>query len=252
MGAPDSETRLRVGLLLIDSLDQPHRSVAGDYDTLYPQLLAAEPVVVVPYDGRQGDLPDQSECDGWIIPGSRDSVYNDHEWIQRLSEWISRSLEAKVPMVGICFGHQLIAQVLGARVERADVGWNVGAIEYTMLERPPSVDDIPDTIRILASHQDQVLDLPSGASLLASSPRCPIAGFSIDRHVLCLQGHPEWVPDQAGSIYASRVDRLGQEAVDGALASLTQPLDRELVASWMVNLIRDSRSPTQQRRHAHE
>ena len=241
MRAPSSESPLRIGLLLLDSIDQPHRSVAGDYDALFAGLLAGEAAELVLYDGRSGDLPPTAGCDGWIVPGSRESVYADLDWISSLSEWVGDALDAGVPMVGICFGHQLIAQVLGARVERADAGWSVGAVDYTVHGELPSGALPPDAFRILASHQDQVLDLPAGTSLFASSPRCPIAGYSIDRHVLCIQAHPEWVPDQAASMYASRVERLGQESVDAALASLSRPLDRELVASWMVDTIHASK-----------
>ncbi len=116
---------LRVGLLVVDSIDEPHRSIAGDYFELFVELLAPHGVEVVRYDGTASRLPAVDECPGWIVPGSRRSVYDDLEWLPRLSRWVRRAIDSRVPLVGVCFGHQLVAQVLGAPVTRIEHGWNV-------------------------------------------------------------------------------------------------------------------------------
>ena len=229
---------LRVGILVVDSIDEPHRSIAGDYFDLFEQLLAPQRVDLARYDGRLELLPDPHECPAWIVPGSRESVYDDLAWIPRLSQWVLDAIEEGVPLVGVCFGHQLIARALGARVEKSDRGWNVGAIDYEIHGASPGTDRIPNSYRILASHQDQVLELPPGATLLSSAPTCPIASFSIGDRVFCVQGHPEFVPDQAASIYASRVERLGSKTYDAAMASLDRSLDRGLVGQWIATALR--------------
>lgn len=230
-----------VGVLLIDSIDEPHRSIAGDYDHLFTELLAFDDVDVVLYDGW-AELPDHGDCDGWLIPGSRSSVDDDEPWIRPLERWTLEALDRRVPLAGVCFGHQLIARVTGAPVGRAVTGWNIGAIDYEVRSSPAWIDRSPDRFRLLASHQDQVFELPAGASLFASAASCPIAGYTIDDTVLCVQGHPEFVPDLAASLYRARADRIDQESIDRAIETLDRPLDGELVAGWLVASAR-RRSP---------
>ena len=229
---------LRVGLLVVDSIDEPHRSIAGYYFELFQELLAPHGVDLVRCDGRSVDLPDLDACNGWIVPGSRRSVYDDLEWLPRLSRWILGAIDSRVPLVGVCFGHQLIAQTLGAPVARSDQGWNVGAVAYDVVGAPPGTDEAPRSFTVLASHQDQVLDLPPGATLLASAPSCPIAAYSIGDRVYCVQGHPEFVPDQVASVYSSRIEQLGRATYDAAMASLDTPLDNDLVGGWIAGAIR--------------
>ncbi len=227
----------KVGLLLLDSLDEPHRSIAGDYDRLFTDLLAADDVDLVMFDGS-AELPDHGVCDGWVIPGSRRSVYDDEPWISELERWTIEALDHAVPLAGVCFGHQLIARVLGAPVGKSDAGWSIGAIDYEVQSQPSWVDVMPERYRLLASHQDHVFELPPGATLLASAHRCPIAGYTIDDTVLCVQAHPEFVPDLAASLYRSRVDRIGHDQIGDALGTLDRPLDRSLVGGWLLDTVR--------------
>lgn len=180
-----------VGLLLLDSLDHPHRDLAGDYDTLFADLLRADDIDLRLFDGRAADLPDHGDCDGWVIPGSRQSVYDDDRWIRAMERWTVEALDRRVPLAGVCFGQQLIARVLGSPVTKSELGWNIGAIDYELHPEAsptnsPSPTDppMPERFRLIASHQDQVQELPPGATLLASSARCPIAGYTIDRHLV--------------------------------------------------------------------
>ena len=124
----------------------------------------------------------------------------------------------------------------GAPVTKADVGWNIGAIDYEVQAEPDWLA-LPERYRLLASHQDQVLEVPDGALLLASAERCPVAAYSVDDHVLCVQGHPEFVPDLARSLYRSRVERIGAEPIAEALATLDRPLDNAEVARWLASVV---------------
>lgn len=248
---------VRLGLLQCDSLDPPHVDIDGDYDGLFTGLLSRPGLEVEVYRADHGQLPGSvADCDLWLVPGSRESVYDDIEWIVDLRRLVGRILEAEVPLAGVCFGHQMIAQELGAPVAKAEGGWNIGAIEYRLHRPPPGEarpapaevgvagDDDDDgragddtAFALIASHQDQVLELPDGAELLASAPTCPVAGYTIGDRVVTVQGHPEFGPELAASLYRSRVERIGAEPVAAALDTLERPLARQRVADWFAAMV---------------
>ena len=138
--------------------------------------------------------------------------------------------------VGICFGHQLLAQALGGKVAKATDGWGVGVQEYDIVEPLPCMDPRLDNIAILASHQDQVVDVPPDARVIASAANgyCPVAGLAVGERAWTLQGHPEFVPPLADHLLAGRVELIGAERVAHARASLARPLDTATVAGWIA------------------
>lgn len=220
----------RVGLLLCDEIAPPHRGIAGDYPELYARLFPDD-VEVLAFRADHHELPAAPvDCDGWLIGGSRCSVYDDVGWIHRLIRFTERLIGVR-PVVGICFGHQLVARVLGAEVAR--VGWSVGAVDYRV-HRPEATAD--ETLTIVASHQDQALELPAGTDLVASAPGCPIAGFANDA-VLTLQGHPEFTGPLGASLVNERREQLGPELTAAALASLDAPLDTAQAARWIASFL---------------
>ena len=159
-----------------------------------------------------------------------------HSRISELRRWISSALENGTPLAGVCFGHQLIAAEMGGQVGRASDGWNIGVIDYEVTSSPPWLE-MPDRYSLLASHQDQVLTLPREAELLATAATCPVAAYTVGTKVMCIQGHIEFVPELAASLYRSRTERIGGSAVEAALGSLDRPLDRVEVARWLLQTI---------------
>lgn len=227
-----------VGLLLCDHLDPDVVEAVGDYTDLFPAAFAPTGVELRTYEVTRGELPASTdECDGWITSGSRRSCYEDEGWIVDLHD-LARELAARRrPHVGICFGHQLIARALGGEVERAEVGWGIGAKTFRVCEAAPWMQPRADEVTLLMSHRDQVTRLPEGATVLASAPYCPVGAYRIDEHVFCVQGHPEFVPELNRMLIEKRRDALG-EAAQEALRSLRSPLDHDLVVRWMAAFLR--------------
>ncbi|MBM36777.1 MAG: hypothetical protein CL460_06380 [Acidimicrobiaceae bacterium] len=235
----DYSSPTRLGLLVLDSIDNPHRSIAGDYEQLFRDIFEKVGAEIIPFDARHDALPAHDECTGWVIPGSRQSVSDDDSWISELRAWISTALGNGTPLAGVCFGHQLIAAEMGAEVGRASGGWNIGVIDYEVTSSRSWLET-PDRYSLLASHQDQVLTLPREAELLATAPTCPVGAYTVSNNVMCIQGHIEFVPELAASLYRSRIERIGSSAVDAALGSLDRPLDRAEVARWLLQTIEQS------------
>jgi GMP synthase-like glutamine amidotransferase len=228
----------RIGLLMVGHVDPNSVHIAGDYPELFGDLLAGHDLELVRYDLDLGRFPETTnECDGWLCGPSRASAYDDLPWRADAEDLLRRIIAVEAPYVGICFGHQLLAQALGSRVERAADGWQVGAHDYDVVGRGPWMDPAAARITLIASHQDQVVDLPDGATLLASAAdgHCPVAGFALGDRAWTLQPHPEFVPPLADHLLAGRVDVIGAERVSSARASLARRLDTALIARWIAH-----------------
>ena len=131
--------------------------------------------------------------DAVLLTGSRADSFSDENWIVTLRQHVTNLIDLKKPLLGICFGHQLIAKCMGAQVGRAPQGCGIGCMQYDWHHsHAPFISSNPDRISLLASHQDQVFALPSGAKLLASSPFCSVAAYTVDNHIFCVQAHPEF------------------------------------------------------------
>jgi GMP synthase-like glutamine amidotransferase len=229
---------VRAGLLVVGHVDEASRHVAGDYPELFATLLAPAGVEVVPYAAESGQLPASlRECDGWLCSPSRLSVYDDEPWITDVAELVRDAVDREHPFVGICFGHQLLAQALGGRVERASGGWGVGVQPYDIVEQLECMQPPLARCALIASHQDQVVEVPPAARVIARSDSCAAAGLAVGDRCWTLQGHPEFVPELADHLLAGRVELIGAERVEAARASLTQPTDRHVVARWIARTL---------------
>ncbi len=211
-------------------------SVAGPMTGLYRQWFHGHAVEVLDVPVHEGATPASlADCDGWMISGSPASVYDDLDWIRTGEEIVRSAVAEERPLIGICFGHQLIAQALGGRVEQSAGGWGIGARQYDVVRPLPHFAG--DTMTLLASHQDQVVELPTDATIWSTSDYCPIAGYTIGERLVTVQGHPEYSPELVTALYESRRGRIDDETVDTALATLTAPLSNDAFADAVVHLI---------------
>ncbi|MBY5973238.1 type 1 glutamine amidotransferase [Pseudooceanicola marinus] len=211
---------MKIGILQTGHAPDNMLETLGDTPVFFERLLAGHDFTYQVYPVCDGVFPDSSrDCDAWLITGSKFGAYEDHDWIPPLEDLIRRIYAAGVPLVGICFGHQIIAQALGGRVEKFPGGWSVGATRYTG----------PEGEKVLnAWHQDQVTVLPRDAKVLAASPFCPYAALSYGPHVYTVQPHPEYGADA--------IDMLLRERAPGVvppelIEAATKALDTQTTAS---------------------
>lgn len=230
--------RPRLGLLVCGHVAPAAQDLGGDYPELFAALLEPHGVEVVPHDVvADGPPVDPASCDGWLTSPSRASVLDDDPWIAAVATFVRQLVTDQRPFAGICFGHQLLAHALGGRVERATVGWGVGAHRYEVVAAQPWMRPPAPAVTLIASHEDQVQALPPGATLLARTDHCPIAMFALGERAIGLQPHPEFTADISRRLTELRRDLIGPARADAALTSLATPLDRDVMASWLVHFL---------------
>ena len=229
---------MRIGLLLCGHLPDRYNSIAGDYPEMVATLLDDEGVSLVVFDVPDGDLPgDPAQCDGYIVSGSASSVYDGHSWISDLKEFVGRATECHVPVFGICFGHQILAEALGGTVERSENGWGIGVHTMDVFDHRPWMDPDAETLNLVMTHQDQVVELPDRAVVLGSSDHCENYLVEFTPMAVGIQGHPEFPASFARVLYEDKREELGS-LVDDAIASLESPADSHIVSAWMKKLLR--------------
>jgi GMP synthase-like glutamine amidotransferase len=172
-----------------------------------------------------------------VLTGSKADSFSDAPWIVELRRQVTELLAQKKKLLGICFGHQLIALCLGAKVGRAPQGWGVGRMAYDWHAADGPLALASDRLALLVSHQDQVLELPKNASLLASNAHCPVAAYALGEEVFCVQGHPEFVEDYSAFLINRRRQNLGENLYTTGIESLQQGHDGLDVARMMVAFV---------------
>lgn len=241
--APEAAgTPTTYGLLLCDTVDQPERDRTGGYSRMFLDFLReGEPGALTrDYDVLAGERPaDIDECDAYLISGSRHGVYDDLPWIGRLCEDVRALHAASKPLVGICFGHQLVAQALGGEAGKSGKGWGLGVHHAAVTGPRAWMGDTPEgrDIALLVCHQDQVRRLPPGARRFLASPFCENAGYTVGDSAICLQGHPEFDRGYARYLVGKRGPAQGEEFVRDRLASLDEPVDRATVSRWVARFV---------------
>ena len=231
-----------IGILEADPALESLRDEFGNYVVMFKDLLnegaEGRELDFRVYNVLDGEYPvDLDECDGYLITGSRASVYDDEEWIHNLQDFVIQLHNAKKKLVGICFGHQLVAQALGGKTEAAEVGWGVGVHSSRVRESTDYMFPNEREISLLVSHKDQVTELPDGAKLLASSDFCEHAMFQVDNHILTFQGHPEFAKGYSRGLMELRKEIIGPDKYREGIASLHKATNEKSVARWALAFI---------------
>jgi GMP synthase-like glutamine amidotransferase len=202
----------------------------GQYEHMFAELLGPR-FASVAYDVEGGALPARAEDHtAYLITGSPWGVYDPAPWIPPLEDFL-RAAKNKAKLVGICFGHQIMAQAFGGRVEKSERGWGVGLQRYAVVGEAPFLGGERE-IAVPVSHQDQIVVQPPASRIVAASDFSPYGVLAYtDQPALSMQFHPEFAPDFTKALIETRRGIVPD--VDAAIASLEAPDDREAVAGWI-------------------
>jgi GMP synthase-like glutamine amidotransferase len=205
----------------------------GNYPSMFARLLGAK-FQIESFDVAAGELPADPAAHGaYLITGSPAGVYDPLPWIAPLSDFIRSAETSK--MVGICFGHQIMAEALGGHVVKSEKGWGAGLHHYTVVGREPWIDSEAE-VAVPASHQDQVVVQPPNTAVVARSAFTDFAALAwTDRPAISFQFHPEFSPAFAQALIEMRYDVVLDP--DAAIASLEAPNDNERVGGWIQRFL---------------
>ena len=192
----------RVGILETGKPSSPkHGDFADMFRTYFAKQTSLEFSVFSICEGAS--VPSATAQDAWLITGSPAGVYEDLPWLPPLRELIRDVSKQSIPMLGICFGHQIMAQALGGTVIKSDKGRGIGVQQYHLSAPGQWLGGSSPSLSLIASHQDQVVEAPPNAVLLASSSFCSYASLAYGKAGLSFQPHPEFTVDGARAIVKS-------------------------------------------------
>ena len=234
--------KLSIGILQTDDVLSDLVEDYGEYPLMFERLLRSantDPeleLAFVTYEVHRGVYPAViDEVDAYIITGSKSSVYEQTTWVLELAAFVNVLHQQQKKLIGICFGHQMVADALGGEAGPAAIGWSLG-------NKPTSPSSTGaanllngKSFRLIYSHQDQVTLPAPGTEILASTDTCPIAATSLGEHILTFQGHPEFFQDYTSALYQYRRPAYPPETYAAAMASLEQSANQDWVARLMLD-----------------
>lgn len=211
--------------------------IAGDYYDMFAALFPG--MELIRFDVCTGRFPDSvAKCDAFLCTGSKFSVYDQVDWILDLQAFVRELYAREKVFVGLCFGHQMLGHALGGRVDKSPVGWCVGQHTFEVFQPEPWMSPFQPKYNLMMMCQDQILDLPHEATVLAGTADCPVGMIRVGERMLGLQGHPEFPVAYEKALMEDRVGRIGAEKVRAGLGSLRMALDADLVGRWIGNFMR--------------
>jgi len=206
---------LKIGILETGHPPEALVPTHGSYGNAFEALLKDQGFTFQAWAVVDDQFPASvNDADGWLITGSKFGAYEDLPWIPKLETFIREVYNDNIPIVGICFGHQILAQALGGTVEKYADGWSVGRVEYDM-------DGHDNKVPLYAWHQDQIIDLPPDVRVTGSTEFCRYAALVYgDNKAFSLQPHPEFTQTFFNGLLNERKTGLPKNKADEAKASI--------------------------------
>lgn len=242
------EKTMKIGILETGEVHPDLKARHGDYPAMFAARLgAADPgfefAVVRVVSGEMPASPDQA--DAWLVTGSRHGVYDGLPWIAPLAAFLRDCVARGVPVVGVCFGHQLLADALGGRAVKSDRGWAIGVQDYEIVARPAWMADLPERFAVGAFHQDQVVSLPATATVLARSAQCDYAALAYGDpdhpDAISIQPHPEYDAEFLDDLIVLRSGTVfPTEIAAPARASLTRAVQSDVWIRMIADFFRQA------------
>ena len=231
---------MRIGIL---ETGYPPAHLVDEHGT-YPDMLqrfVGDGASYEVFDVQKLEFPAPGAFEALLITGSPAGVYDDFPWIPRLVDFLRRT-KGNTPMVGVCFGHQVMAEAFGGHVRKSEKGWGIGLHRYRVLSAEPWMGDVPDEIAIPVSHQDQVVELPPHAHVVAANAFTPFAVLAYeDQPAVSFQCHPEFSTAYAKAIAERRRGQVPDAQIEQAVASLDGPHDKARLGDWVRGFLSGSR-----------
>jgi len=191
------------------------------------------------FDCQDGCYPDDiDDYDFYITSGSKAGVYEDKVWIQRLIKFVRQLDNKKKKLIGICFGHQIMAMACDGMVEKSENGWGVGVAVNRVVSNPEWMSEKRAALNLPVSHQDQIITVPEDAQIIAESDFCPFFMVQWNDHFLSTQGHPEWNREYSEIILARSKGTIPNQLFQSALSSLHIKSDNTLFKRWIMDFVR--------------
>jgi len=208
----------------------------GTYPQMFESLLGRDSVGPV-YDIAHGKYPAQvQDHDAYLITGSSAGVYDDLLWIAPLKAFLTDA-KGKAKLIGICFGHQIMAETFGGHVVKSDKGWGIGLHHYRLSGAAGWMSGLKK-VAIPVCHQDQVVVQPPATRLLGGNAFCPLGILAYeDQPAFSVQFHPEFDPAFASALIDLVEDEVAPAKAAEARASLEEPNDRHRVADWIRDFV---------------
>lgn len=238
---------MRLGILETGKLAEHLAAEHGHYPAIFQELYA--PVIrdleIVPYEVVHAVFPDTpTECDAWLITGSKYGVYDDQPWIEPLKAFLREIRDARIPMIGVCFGHQIMAEAFGGKAEKSSKGWGCGVHTYELLTKPTWLKLKEPSFAMHAMHQDQITAMPEDAICVARSSFCENAiiayGDLEQPYAISIQPHPEFSTDLGKAlVWYRRGTHIPEPVADTALDTFGKRVDGRAFAKSCLSFIQN-------------
>ncbi|MGN6684835.1 MAG: type 1 glutamine amidotransferase [Devosia sp.] len=227
---------LKLTLIQPTDVPEPLRERFGPYNEMFHRLFARDGFTFETVRLSAGmPLPDPASLDAVLITGSSAGVYDNHlSWMEPLRQFIRGAYANRTPMLGICFGHQIIADALGGDVRKSEKGWGLGRHVYEVKSRPAHIGGNLPEFAIACSHQDQVIAPPPEAETFLASEFTPNAGLVYrNGRTMSLQPHPEFTDDYTIALAEMRRGKAPDALIDTAIKSVQRKSDSAEVAGYL-------------------